>query len=123
MKSSAFASAHTAEDLIIMRKAISRLADRLGFDLSKPDEARSCLDGDFSNRPAALGKLRECQELRDMLIVLLRLESCSSEDLGIDGLRRLWQKQRELMNRFYMREPLHITRPGTFQAAFASTSS
>jgi len=116
MKSSAFALAHSAEDLIIMRKAISRLADRLGLDLSNPDHTRRCLDGDFST-VAAAGKSRECQELRDMLIVLLRLESSSSEDLGIDGLRRLWQKQRELMNRFYMREPLRIGRTATFQPA------
>lgn len=108
MKPSSFASPQSTEELLAMRKAIARLADRVGLDLSSPDDVRRCLDGDFSGLTVNSG-LSECRELRDMLVLLLRLESSSSEDLGIEGLRRLWQLHRELMNRFHMREPLRLS--------------
>ena len=115
MKFATFASTQAPEELMTMRKAVARLANRLGLDLSDAVNTRRCLDGDFSGL-VANDQLAECHELRDMLILLLRLESGSSEDIGIDGLRRLWQLQRELMNRFYMREPLRVTLMRSFQA-------
>jgi len=39
-----------------------------------------------------------------MLILLFRLETSSSEDLGVDGLRRLWRQHSEILGRFGARE-------------------
>lgn len=115
MKRSVNTMTHGVEDLIVMRKAIARLAERLGVDLSNVEHMRHCLDGIFSHFPTTADQVGECQELREMLVLMLRLEDCNSEDLGIDGLRRLWQKQRSLMNRFHMREPLRIRSTNVFQ--------
>ena len=41
-----------------------------------------------------------CQELRAMMILLYRLEASSSEDLGVEGLRRLWHQHGEIMARY-----------------------
>lgn len=39
-------------------------------------------------------------DLSNMLRLLFRLEGSSSEDLGIYGLCRLWERHREILKRF-----------------------
>jgi hypothetical protein len=40
-----------------------------------------------------------------MMILLYRLEASSSEDLGVEGLRRLWRQHGEILARFQVGEP------------------
>jgi hypothetical protein len=79
------------DDLLDLRRAIGELADRCGIDLSDDAALRRVLDGEAGDRLTAARNAQDEHELSAMLTLLLRLETSSSEDLGISGLRRLWR--------------------------------
>jgi len=99
-------TSHAAEDLLALRQVIARLAARDRLDLADRQAVRRFLDGDFSTSPEAARDPQSSHELRAMMILLFRLEASSSEDLGIDGLRRLWRQHGEILARFRTHEPL-----------------
>ena len=100
MKPSSQDLPQSPQDLQALRRAIALLADRCGVDLTDRATLRRVLDGDYSDQPAALGKLQDVQDLSAMLTLLFRLEACSSEDLGITGLRHLWRLHGRMLARF-----------------------
>jgi hypothetical protein len=61
---------------------------------------RHFLDNDLATSQSERIDPQICQELRAMLILLFRLEASSSEDLGVEGLRRLWRQHSEIMARY-----------------------
>lgn len=88
------------EDMQALRRLIAHLAPQCGLDLANRSAVRHFLDHDSaSNRSEAIDPLL-CHELRAMLILLYRLEGSSSEDLGVEGLRRLWRQHGEFLARF-----------------------
>ncbi|WP_428827790.1 hypothetical protein ACLIKD_07405 [Azonexus sp. IMCC34842] len=97
MSLSSFGPEHNPEDLQALRRLIARLAPPCGLDLSDKSAVRRFLDG---AQPAPQGAAETGQELRAMLILLFRLETCSSEDLGFAGLRRLWLEHSETLARY-----------------------
>lgn len=102
MSLSCFGPEHNPEDLQALRRLIARLAPPCGLDLSDKSAVRRFLDG----AQAPGGAAEADQELRAMLILLFRLETCSSEDLGFAGLRRLWQEHSETLARYRRPEAL-----------------
>lgn len=74
------------DELDHLRRSIAGLAQSCQVDLGDRQSLRLLLDGQEvgSDNPAR-------QELRTLLPLLYRLEAASSEDLGLAGLRRLWQ--------------------------------
>lgn len=91
-------SSSAAPELLDLRQVIGQLAPRCGLDLADRAAVRGVLNGEFARCPAGAGGC--CQELRALLILLYRLEASSSEDLGIDGLGRLWHQHGEILARF-----------------------
>lgn len=94
------------EDLLPLRRMIARLADRGGLDLADGSAIRRFLDGDFSLCKAPDWDINSCDDLRSMIVLLFRLEASSSEDLGINGLRRLWHRHSEILASSTVREEL-----------------
>lgn len=88
---------HNPEDLQALRRLIAHLAAQCGLDLSDKSAVRRFLDG---AQPAPGGAAETGEELRTMLILLFRLETCSSEDLGFEGLRRLWREHSATLARY-----------------------
>lgn len=107
MNLSFFRSNPATPDLLELRQLIGQLAPRCGLDLADRAAVRGVLNGDFARCPAAVGTAPCCQDLRAMLVLLYRLEASSSEDLGIDGLGRLWHQHGEILARFRLAD-----RPG-----------
>ena len=87
------------EDIQALRRVIAQLARRCGIDLGDRAVLRRVLDGDFGNDQATPGDRQQVQELSAMLTLLFRLEACSSEDLGIDGLLGLWREHGRILAR------------------------
>jgi len=84
---------HTAkEDLVPMRRMIVRLADRCGLDLVDSSAIRRFLDSDYSQCEAPDWDINSCRDLHSMITLLFRLEASTSEDIGINGLHRLWHQ-------------------------------
>ena len=106
MSLSVLGSSHASEDILALRRVIAHQAERYGLDLTDRAAIRRFLDGDFSDGQPPARNYSAYQELSAMLVLLLRLEASSSEDLGIDGLRRLWHQHSEILARFHVREPL-----------------
>jgi hypothetical protein len=81
-------------------RVIRHYAERCALDLDDAPAVRRFMDCDSSrcNQPALQGDA--CRELRALLTLHFRLETSSSEDLGISGLRRLWHLQGEIVARF-----------------------
>ena len=84
------------EDIQALRRVIAHLAGRCAIDLTDRAVLRRVLDGDFGNDQATR---QQVQELSAMLTLLFRLEACSSEDLGIDGLLGLWREHGRILAR------------------------
>jgi len=85
----------TGEDLQALCRVIADLARRCAVDLADRSAVRRLIDGDF---PAAAGAAASpLHELRRLLILRYRLEDGSSEDIGVDGLARLWRQCREAL--------------------------
>ena len=87
------------EDIQALRRVIAHLAGRCAIDLTDRAVLRRVLDGDFGNDQATTGDRQQVQELSAMLTLLFRLEACSSEDLGIDGLLGLWREHGRILAR------------------------
>ena len=80
-----------------LRRMIVRLAERCRLDLADKPAVRRFLDGDFSRCEAPEWDTNSCGDLHSMITLLFRIEASSSEDLGIDGLHRLWQQHNALL--------------------------
>lgn len=88
------------EDMQALRQLIALIAPQCGVDPDNRTSIRRFLDNDLAASHSESIDPRICQELRAMLILLFRLEASSSEDLGIEGLRRLWHQHGEIMARY-----------------------
>lgn len=88
------------ESLRTLRRAIEHLATACRLDLGNRPAIRRFLDNDPASLQHRYADPKACQELRRMLILLYRLEACSSEDLGYSGLDRLWHQHDEIVRRF-----------------------
>ena len=97
---------HAAEDILALRRVIAHLAERCELDLSDPYAVRHFLDADSSHDQESVRAHQDGAELRAMLTLLFRLEASSSEDLGNDGLHRLWMQHSEILARFHVWKPL-----------------
>lgn len=94
-------TAHSsAEDIQALRRLIVQLAPQCGLDLNNRAAVRQFLDGEQDKLRSESINPQRCHELRTMLILLYRLEASSSEDLGVEGLRRLWHQHGEILARF-----------------------
>jgi hypothetical protein len=91
---------HPQEDMQALRRLIARLAPQCGVELSDRASIRRFLDADsVASRSESIDP-QLCQELRAMMVLLFRLEASSSEDLGVEGLHRLWCQHGEILARF-----------------------
>lgn len=106
MSLSILGPSHTSADLLALRRLIAELAQQCGLDLTDKSVLRCFLDSDPTLCQAPLADAKTRQELRTMLILLFRLEASSSEDLGVEGLRRLWHQHGETLARFRTRESI-----------------
>jgi hypothetical protein len=88
------------EDIQALRRLITQLAPQCGLDPSDRAAVRRFLENDQTSGRSESIDPQICQELRAMLILLYRLEASSSEDLGVEGLRRLWHQHGEILARF-----------------------
>ncbi len=85
---------HEADDLLALRTEIGRLAMACDLDISRDDNISRLLAGDYS---LCHKHGRQAELLRALLVLLYRLETSVSEDLGIDGLVKLWQEHNGLL--------------------------
>lgn len=88
------------EEMQALRRLIAQLAPQCGVDLGNRSSVRQFLDADSASTRSESIDPQICQELRAMMILLYRLEASSSEDLGVEGLHRLWRQHGEIMARF-----------------------
>jgi hypothetical protein len=91
---------HHPEDLQALRRLIVRLAPQCGVDLQNRQSIRRFLDYDRAASRSESIDPQLCQELHAMMILCYRLEASSSEDLGVEGLRRLWRQHGEILARY-----------------------
>lgn len=84
------------QELAALRQAINHLAVRSGLDLTDRSTLRALVAGNLTTLPDADSP--NYVELRTMLILLYRLEDSTSEDIGIDGLQRLWRQHGEIVD-------------------------
>jgi hypothetical protein len=87
---------HSGDDLLALRAHIGRMAIVCGVDISRDDTVGRLLAGDFSQ---CQRHGREEEVLRALLVLLYRLETSISEDLGIDGLVDLWRTHNDILIR------------------------
>ena len=85
---------HNGADLLALHAHIGRLAIACGVDISRNDTVSRVLAGDFSLCHA---QGCEAELLRALLVLLYRLETSISEDLGVDGLVDLWRQHNEIL--------------------------
>ena len=85
---------HEGDALLTLRTQIGRLAVLCNVDISRDDNVTHLLSGDYSE---CHQHPREAELLRALLVLLYRLETSVSEDLGIDGLVRLWGQHNDLL--------------------------
>lgn len=96
MPTSIVEAGHDPDALRALRRLIAELANRCAIDLNDSDGIRKLL-----HHPVESERIdpQAVIELRNMLILLFRLEASSSEDIGIDGLRKLWHQYSETLAR------------------------
>lgn len=99
---------HAFDDIMLLRCLTEHVADRCGLDLTDGAAVRRVLDGDMSCCRGDVHDHSLCLELPAMLRLLFRLETSSSEDLGIAGLRRLWRQYSDILSRFRAAKLLQI---------------
>ena len=87
---------HSGDDLLALRTHIGRMAIVCGVDISRDDNVGRLLAGDFSQ---CLWHGREEEVLRALLVLLYRLETSISDDLGVDGLLDLWRTHDDSLTR------------------------
>lgn len=97
---------HATEEILALRRAIARLADECRIDLGDRTAVRRFMDDGQPGEHLPQAEREARRELREMVTLLLRIEACSSEDIGIVGLRRLWSQHREILARFQIREAM-----------------
>lgn len=85
---------HGGDDLLALRTQIGRLAVLCDVDISRDGNLTRLLEGDYSE---CHQHPREAELLRALLVLLYRLETSVSEDLGIEGLVRLWGQHNNLL--------------------------
>jgi hypothetical protein len=100
MKRPVSATNYPPEDMQALRQLIAQLAPQCGVDLGNRSSVRHFLDSDLAAGRSESIDPQICQELRAMMILLYRLEASSSEDIGVEGLRRLWRQHGEILARF-----------------------
>lgn len=83
------------EDLQALRRVIEDLARQHRIDLANPEVIARLTAGDAANIEP-----QRFAELSSMLRLLFRLQGSSSEDLGVSGLCRLWERHQEILRRF-----------------------
>lgn len=88
------------EDLQALRRVIEDLARQHRIDLSNPEVIARLTAGDATVCDAATIEPQRFAELSSMLRLLFRLQGSSSEDLGVSGLCRLWERHQEILRRF-----------------------
>ena len=109
MNLSVLEPSNTSEDhLLALRSLITQLAGQCGLDLTDKAAVRHFLDSEVSSGRGALPDAPVGPDLRAMLILLFRLEASSSEDLGFEGMRRLWLQHSEILARFSHRESVPV---------------
>ena len=87
-------------ELLALRRLIEDIARQNSIELSDRSVIARVMDGDDSLRQSSGMDHHLFQDLSSMLRLFYRLEASSSEDLGISGLGRLWERQREFLKRF-----------------------
>jgi hypothetical protein len=97
---------HHSEDMQALHRLIVQLAPQCGVDLQNRQSIRRFLDDESAACRSESIDPQLCQELRAMMILRYRLEASSSEDLGVEGLRRLWRQHGEILARFQSSEPV-----------------
>ncbi|MDO9164778.1 MAG: hypothetical protein Q7U13_01590 [Rhodoferax sp.] len=105
MKLSMPPGSQASKDLAALRRLIAELSERCCLDLTDSSVISFLMDGDAPHCQEPTPDSQTFQDLRFMLTLLFRLESSSSEDLGIAGLRTLWCQHREILTRFQVGEP------------------
>ena len=94
---------NSSTDLIALRRLIEDIAHQYRIDLSDRAVIARIMDCDYSvSQMTGIDPLLY-QDYSDMLRLLVRLEGSSSEDLGVSGISRLWERQREILKRFDIR--------------------
>lgn len=87
----------SCEEIQALRREIARLAERSGIDLADRAVLRRVLDGNFCTGESPFGDRQPEHQLTTMLTLLFRLETSSSEDLGIVGLVGLWREHGRIL--------------------------
>lgn len=85
---------HSGDDLLALRTHIGRLAIVCGVDISSDGNISRVLAGDFGQ---CHDHRREAELLRALLVLLYRLETSVSEDLGVEGLVGLWHQHNQIL--------------------------
>lgn len=85
---------HSGDDLLALRTHIDRLAIACNLDIHHGGTVTRLLAGEYSHDRH---HGHEVEVLRALLVLLYRLEASVSEDLGIDGLVRLWQQHNKVL--------------------------
>lgn len=93
-------TSHSSTELLALRRLIAELAGQCDLDLRNRVAIRHFLDDSPAAARSKSIDPQLCHELRAMLVLLYRLEGSSSEDLGFDGMRRLWRQHSETLARF-----------------------
>ena len=86
-----------------MRRLIEDIAHQYRVDLSDASVIARIVDCDYSVCQTTGIDPLLFQDYSDMLRLLIRLEGSSSEDLGVSGMSRLWERHREILKRFDIR--------------------
>lgn len=109
MELSVLEASNTSEDhLLALRSLITQLARQCDLDLTDKSAVRHFLDSEVTLSRGSLPDAQLGLELRAMLILLFRLEASSSEDLGFEGMRRLWLQHSEILARFSHRKSVPV---------------
>jgi hypothetical protein len=87
-------------------RLIAHRADHCNLDLNDSSAIKRFMDYDFSHCKALTRESQDCLELHSMLTLLFRLQASTSEDIGITGLRRLWQQLGEILARSQFRDAM-----------------
>lgn len=98
-----FSMQGTAEgsgDIQALRRVIENLARQHRIDLTDRAVIGRIVDDDTTIIDTTGIDPQLFEEFSSMLRLLFRLEFSSSEDLGVSGLSRLWERHREILRRF-----------------------
>lgn len=100
MPLSAISVSDKSEDLQALRRLIEEVARQYRIDLLDRSVIARIMDGDKAIVQATGIEPELYEDLSSMLRLLVRIECSSSEDLGVSGMCRLWERHREFLRRF-----------------------